>query len=248
MKSTVFGRIAGLPGWTALFVAGLLAPAPLAAQQSETPPRTVSVTGTGTVERAPERAVIMLAVETEAPAAQAASQANAQSMERVLGALRGAGIAAADIRTVSYRIEPIYAPQTREQTEPRITGYRAINMVRVQVDALDRLGQIIDTAIQAGANRVANLSFELRDWEAARTAALELAVASAQRQAAALARAAGQQLGEPLTISADMIGPPRPVPYAMAARAELAQASTPIETGTITVEVNVNVVYRLQSS
>jgi hypothetical protein len=222
---------------------GLLALAPLAlSAQQQPPPPTIKVDGTATVEREPERAVLVLAVETESPMAREAARANADAMARVTAELRRAAVPPAMIRTLSYRLDPVYAPP-REGVEPRIAGYRAVNMLQVTIDSIPRVGAIIDAAISAGANRVAGLSFELRDPEQARLAALELAMARARREAEAVARAAGRTLGAPIEIQ---IGGAPVFPRAFAAeRIAMAEAVTPVEGGTLTVSASVHVVFRL---
>lgn len=212
--------------------------------------RTITVTGTGVVEREPDQAVINLAVENMAQTADAAAQANAQTMERVIAALRRLGLERDQIRTVSYQLHPEYArdePRPGQQYEPRIVGYRAMNMVRVTLNDIRRVGEVIDAAISAGANRVTGLNFQLRDPERARVDALALAVQNARAEAQALAAALGETLGPALDVSTTgMI--PRPVPYmmdAIAARAEIATMPPPIEPGTLRVEATVTIVYRL---
>lgn len=231
--------------------AGLLLPACAArAQQPGTAPaayeRTVTVTGTGVVDREPDQAVIMLAVETSAPTAEAAAQANAEAMERLIAALRRLGLERDRIQTASYQLHPEYAREEPRpgQYEPRIVGYRAINMVRVTLDDITRVGEVIDTAIGAGANRVTGLHFQLRDPERARVDALGLAVRNARVEAEALAAALGQSLGPVLNVStAGMIPPPIPVP--MDRMESLAMRATPIEPGTVRVEATVTIVFRL---
>ena len=231
-----------------LLVLALL-PATAAAQQTPVEqPRTLTVNGVGTVEREPERAVLLLAVESEAPAARDASQQNAEKMQAVIAAIRGAGIPARDVRTVSYQLTPVYSrPPSEQGGTPRISAYRALNMVQVTVDSLPRVGPVIDAAIAAGANRVANLSVELRDNESARAEALERAVTAARQEAETVARATGQRLGEPLSISTSMVYPmPRPMAAMEMAQARMA-ADTPIEAGTLVVQATVNIVYKLES-
>jgi uncharacterized protein YggE len=223
----------------------LLVPAFAAAQERMEPP-TINVDATATIEREPDRAVVMLAVESEAPTAQAASQANANAMSRVLSGLRSAGLSSQSIRTVSVQLVPVYAPVGPSREEPpRIAGYRAINMVQVTVDSLTRVGRLIDSAIGSGANRVAGISFELKDPESARLAALEAAVQKARREAEVVAAAAGRALGEPISISLGGASyPPRPM-YAERAVAMAQAADTPIEGGTLEITATVHVVFRM---
>jgi uncharacterized protein YggE len=224
---------------------------PMAAAAQQPPaeqPRTLNVSGMGKVEREPEKAVVTLAVESEAATAREASQANATLMTAVVAAIQRGGIPARDIRTVSYQLNPVYSRPPAEGGTPRISAYRASNMVQVNVDTLARVGAVIDGAIAAGANRVTGLSFELRDYESARTEAIERAVENARREAEVVARAAGQRLGEPLTISTSMMYPtPPPMPMAESMVMMRQAADTPIEGGTLTVQANVHIVYKLET-
>ncbi|MGH7503903.1 MAG: SIMPL domain-containing protein [Longimicrobiales bacterium] len=231
-----------------LLVVAALVPSAGAAQAQEPPqPPTIVVDASAEVEREPERAVLVLAVESEGETARAASQTNANAMDGVLRALLEQGIERRLIRTLSYRLDPVYGHRVRPDSAPAIVGYRAVNMVQVTVDTIARLGGVIDASIAAGANRVAGLNYELRDPEQARLEALEQAVAKAKREAEVVARAAGQRLGDPINISMSSAIPmPRPMYDMAAARVEMAQAATPIEGGTITVTANVHIVYRLE--
>lgn len=213
------------------------------------PPRTITVSGTGTLHRTPDQAVVSLAVENQAPTARQAAQQNAEQMDRVVSALRQAGIAAARIRTQGYNLMPEYQyiqPSGPGQPgEQKLIGYRASNMVEVTVDAIPRVGAVIDAAIAAGANRAQGISFQLADPEGARREALRLAVANARLNAEALAQAAGQRLGSVLRLSMNVgvMQPPRPMLRAMSADASV--APTPVEPGEMDVTADVTAVYRL---
>jgi uncharacterized protein len=232
-----------------LILAVILA-VPVSASAQQVPvemPRTLSISATATVERAPDQAVILLAVESEGQTARAAATSNATKMDRMVAALKALGIPAAQIRTISYELQPQYSQENNR--EPRITSYRAVNQVQVTLDAIDRVGPVIDTALGAGANRVSNLSFGLKDVAGARLEALTKAVERAKREAEAIARAAGQTLGLPQSINADGYAPPSPRQpmYRMEmAMAQSAPPPTPVEGGTLEIGASVHIVYRLQ--
>ena len=218
------------------------------AQQTAPPERTVVVSASATVEREPERAVVMLAVESTGQTARAASQANATRMEAVVAALRRLGLTGRAVRTMAFELHPEYARQDRtsEGVQPRIIGYRASNMVQVTVDTVARVGGVIDAAIAAGANRVANLHFELRDPQAARTEALRLAVAKARSEAEAMTQAAGERLGAVLNMTTGGYAIPRYAAAMDMAEVRMAAAPTPIEAGTLSVVANVTITFRLE--
>ncbi|NIP83385.1 MAG: DUF541 domain-containing protein, partial [Gemmatimonadetes bacterium] len=163
-------------------------------------PRTLHVSATTSVQRAPDRATLHLAVETVAPEAREASSRNAALMEAVLEAVTALGIERSAIRTQRLDLRPRY-DRRPDAAEPEIIAYQATNQVRVRVDAVDRVGAVVDAAVGAGANRVTGISFELSDPESAYHEALEQAIAEARREAEVAAEALGETLGPPLQVS-----------------------------------------------
>lgn len=208
------------------------------------PPRTVTVSATASVQRRPDQAAVMVAVETHAQTAQAAVQQNAAHMNALMATLRKQGIPAEHIRTVGYDLSPEYEQRTGPSTgAPKIIGYRAQNTVQVVVDGVDKVGPLLDAVVASGANRIAGINFQLSDPLAARADALKAAVAQARREAEAVATAAGQRLGDVLDLSTGAEAPgPRPM---FAARAE-AMAPTPISPGQLEVSATVTAVYALE--
>lgn len=236
-----------------VLLAGMAAPAVAQQPPPQRPDRVINVNATGTIQREPEKAVITVAVESDAATAQAAAQANARKMEAVFAALRRIGIVPPKVRTIAYELHPQYQQPSRENPNPtlRVIGYRALNMVVVEVDTISRVGAVIDAAITAGANRVANLSFELRDVEAARLEALKLATAKARAEAEVLAAATGQRLGPPISISSSSYFEPRQYRMEAAMRGDVMAVApppppTPIEAGSLTITATVNIVYRME--
>lgn len=239
----------------------LLLPCALAAQEDSSPPR-ISVSGTGSVEVEPDRAVLHVAVESFAADAAAATTENAERMETLLAALRELGLSGDDVQTVSYTVRPEYrrdppdAPRrdmpvepAQPPGEPEIVGYRAINMVRVRIDDIDAVGGVIDEAIAAGGNRVAGLGFDLQNPDAARREALIDAVSIARAEAEVIAAALDGSVGAVLEASTSYsrpFGPPTPMAESMARSVEMDAARTPIERGTLEVQADVHLVFRLQ--
>lgn len=223
-----------------------------AAAQMQHPPAvpSVTVTSTGSVQVRPDEATVLLAVETVAPSAEEAADENAAKMTRIIDAVRGLGVAEENIQTTSYDLSPIYRQEPREPVqeprEPAIVGYRASNMVQVTLDDIEMPGRVIDAAINAGANRVAGLTFGISDPAEARTEALRLAVEDARAEAMAVAAAAGRSLGEVIRID---VGGDGYIPLARYGRMEAADVAmaTPVQPGDLTVSASVTMVYALRS-
>ena len=203
---------------------------------------TVQITATGSVTREPEQARLLLAVETFDKSARGATQQNAVKMNAVLSALKSPQLPDGQVQTVRYSLVP-ELEHDRGRSNPKPVGYTARNMVQATVDSLGRVGEIIDIVTEAGVNRVASLTFHLRDPEAAHLEALEAAMASARARAGTLAAAAGQRLGPPLRI---VTGEAHRPSEAMHVKSFRAAGDTPIESGTIQVTARVTIHYELR--
>ena len=186
-------------------VAALLALAPFAlvAQQPGMPevPQLV-VAGYGQIAVPPDRATIDVAVETRAPTAAAAASRNARRVREVLDTLRARGVAASDVATVAYAVQPEYASSGRGQ--PTLRGYVANNVVRVETAAMDPVGALIDAALAAGADRINDVRFRSSRYTSLRDSATAIAVSNARRTAEAMARASGGQLGALLEVRGEL--------------------------------------------
>ena len=211
--------------------------------QQEVGPGWIQVNGTGSVPVSPDRARLSFAMETRATAAGDAAGANADAMDAVLRALRGAGFTGLELETFGYTLRPEYSVTNDRQTR-EIIAYTAVNNVGATLEDVDAVGRVIDVAIGAGANRVSGISFYAADTEEARREALALAVQSARAEAAIMAESLGYTLGAPLEVNG---GAQRPIPRPMAAEAMVSMraADTPIEVGDQTVTASVSIRFAL---
>ncbi|WP_246372049.1 SIMPL domain-containing protein [Marilutibacter penaei] len=201
----------------------------------------LSVSATGEARRNPDIATLSTGVVTRAAGADAAMQANATQMEAVMAALRGAGIAARDIRTSGVNLYPQYR---HEGDTPTITGYQASNTVDVTVRDIGSLGEVIGTLVDAGANQVHGPSFDVDDKTGALDEARRDAVEQARARAAVYADALGLRVRRIVSLGEGGGRMPGPVPMMAMARAEKA-ASPPISPGESTLSVTLDVVFEL---
>lgn len=173
---------------------------PLAAPglAQDAPTRTISVTGTGTVEAAPDMATVMIGVTTQGATAAEALTANTAATEAVIARLTASGIEARDMQTSNLMINPNWSGY--DSSSPTISGYVASNMLTVRVRALEATGAILDAAVADGANTLNGLTFGLADPEPAYDEARKEAVADAKAKADLLAMAAGVKLGQVVSI------------------------------------------------
>lgn len=183
----------------------------------------------GEARIAPDRATILLGVETRAATAQAAGSENAQRQRAVIDTLKALGIPAERIRSTEYTMYPEYVYDNEGQRR-RITGYIARNTVQVEVRDIARVGPAIDAALAKGANTVNSLQFESSKADSVRRGALGEAVRKARADADAMASAAGRCIADVIELStSEMV---RPVMMAMGRAADTMEAApTPIEPG-----------------
>jgi hypothetical protein len=246
--------------WIAIVVLGLAAalflplrPDPSAAQEPEAddaPRRTVTVSGTGQVTAEPDLVVIRVGVDTQAKEAAAALDENSEQMQDVIDALEAAGVAEDDIRTQTVSLFRVYEQPRVEVSQPltqtqRIIAFQASNIVEVRSEDLEAFGELLDTTVQAGGNRIEGIRFEVTDPAALLDQARQAAWADAQHKAEQLAESAGLQLGEVWTIT-EFSRTPRPFADEAAGAAERAAAAVPIEPGTQTLELDINVTWLLE--
>jgi uncharacterized protein YggE len=223
------------------FLAALaLAPAagaPALAQSAERfAATTLDVTGHGEAHAPPDMATIQLGVVTQGPTAADAMHANADAMSHVVEALKARGVDAKDIQTSSLTLTPQYA--YGQNTAPRLSAYQASNLVTVTANDLARLGPVVDAVVNAGATSVSQIRFGLKAPGAAANLARFAAVKELQDKAAIYADAAGYHVRRLVNIS-EATAVSGPTPRVFAAAAVAAPAPTPIETGQITVTVDV---------
>lgn len=202
----------------------------------------VSVSAHGEASRAPDIASLSAGVVTQAADAQAATRANAEQMERVMAAVRRAGIAERDVQTSGVNVHPQY--RHVRDAEPTISGYQASNTVNIKVRDIARLGQVMDALVASGANQVHGPGFDIDDRDAVQDEARRAALEKAQARASMYAQALGLRVRRIVSISeGGGMGPPMPM-MAMA-RADKAESSTPIAPGESTLGVNLDVVFEL---
>ena len=170
-----------------------------AQEAASEPLRTINVTGKGEVILTPDIATVSIGVRSEGEdAAKAVAENNAKS-EAVVEALKDAGVDEEDIQTTNFNIYP--QQQYDDQGKIQDTFYIVENSVRVTVRDLDNIGELLNAAVEAGANSIYGVQFDVEDDESARSDARQAAVDDAQKQAEELAEAAGVGLGRVQSIS-----------------------------------------------
>ena len=206
--------------------------------------RTLSVSGSGQANLAPDIAYIYVGVHTENPTAAAGVTENNTQTQKVIQAIKDFGIDEKDIRTTNFSIYPQdkYDPQTGTPTGDKT--YVVDNTVYVTVHKLDQLGDLLDTVVSAGANTVNSVQFDVADKAAALKQARADAVKDAEAQAKSLAEAAGLSVGDIQSIG--FFDNSQPIFEGKGGGVAADAASIPIQPGQLTFTVTVNIAYAIK--
>jgi len=173
---------------------------------------TVSFSGEGKVVAKPDIAKVNLSIVTDALTSKAAQDENSKKSKAITDYLKKQNIDDKDIKTTGYNIYPQYKyPQYGGQ--PTITGYQVNQSMEVRVRDLDKVSNILDGVVGAGANVVNQLSFEIDNPDALKAEARAKAIADAKKKANELQSQVGISLGKIVNFSENTGGYPVPIYY-----------------------------------
>ena len=231
-----------------LMLGALSLAAPAAAQQASI---TQTITGTrldinatGEVTRVPDVAVITAGVVTRSATATGALQDAAGRIQRVLAALKSAGVADRDIQTSNVSLNPEY--RYPENQSPQLVGYTASNQLTIRFRDIRNSGKILDALVAQGANQINGPDLTIDKPEAALDEARANAIAIGRARAELYARSLGLRVVRVVSVSeSGGYAPPPPAPpMPMMARADM--ASSKIVPGEQKLQVSVAMTFELQ--
>lgn len=207
-------------------------------------PRTLNVSGVGIMYLTPDIVYINIGVNTQRENAAEAVDLNKTQTNAVIQAIKDFGVAEKDIRTTNFSIwsNPQYDPSGQ------ITGtmYVVDNTVNVTVRDLEKLGDLLDAAVSAGANSIYSIQFDVEDKAAATKEARAKAVENAKTEAQELADTAGVTLVEIKDIN---YYESSPTPYFEGkggGGGAAVESAVPIQPGQLAISVTVNVTYTIK--
>lgn len=205
------------------------------------PSQAITVAGTGTVTTTPDRADFSFGTHTQRKTAKAAAAATAVKMQKIIDALKKAGLEKRDIQTQQVSI---YAQYTSGGT---LEGYIASNSVVAKIRNIDRAGVVIDAAVAAGSTNVWGPSLFRSDQQTLARSALKAAVSDARAKAQAIAAASGTSVGRVVSvIEHGAIAPAAPAAATTGSTTGGVPAPsvpTPVQPGEQSVEATVSVTF-----
>ncbi|NLG75116.1 MAG: SIMPL domain-containing protein [Xanthomonadaceae bacterium] len=229
----------------ALLMIGILAVSPFA-NAAESGVRTVTVSGQGEIQAEPDKAIVLLGIESRRPKLEEARAEVARVVDEALKLTRDLKIDQKYVRATRINVQPEYNWDNTAR-ERHLIGYYVSRQIEVDLRDLDKLGQLLERAVDLGVNQVSEPQLDSSKRRELEREALAKAVQDARLNAEAVAKAAGARLGAPRTISASSGFVPPPMPYqkrTMAAMAESDAAGT-YQSGEMSFTGNVQVEYDL---
>lgn len=220
---------------------------PAYAESGDSLQNTISVTGSGEISIKPDMAYLSLGVQTTASTAKQAQSLNAAAIQKLSNALKTTWkIAAADIQTSQFYVQPNYSYNDKEGQ--KINGYIALHTLRVKYSQLDNIGQLLDSASEAGANQIGDITFTVENQDPYQEQVINKAMANAGLKANAIAKAANRQLGSVISVvqSSSAAAPVFEHNVAYSSVTADAAAKTAIEAGQISVSTTLSVQYQMK--
>ena len=200
----------------------------------------IRVTGTATIEKAPDIAIARIGVQTYNKEVEPAVADNNKKTDAVITALLGHGVEEKDIQTTSFNV---YPERDYNKNPAEIIGYRVDNVVSVILRNLDSIGESLQAAIEAGANNINGLSFTLDDPEPLKQEARVKAIEDARQRAETMAEAAEIEVGKVISINELSSGYISPVGASY--DAAVYKNEVPIEPGEVKLTVQIEVVFAI---
>lgn len=206
---------------------------------AEDAPRTLTVTGTGTVTAAADTATLYVVIDSEGPTAGQAARDNGRTAAEVKRAVVAAGAAEDELTTANYTLRPEY-----DEKRPRtIRTYRAQHSLKVVVRDAALAGAVSDAALAAGAGRIGSVVFSLADQTPYQTEALQRAAAGARKESERIAAALGASITGVLSATTSVRSHP---PRGLLRNASAKEENTALVPEKQDITATVTIVYEIE--
>ena len=197
----------------------------------------------------PDEAEVYIRIVNEGADAEAVQDENKEMTNSVISALKAKGVRSDEIETSRYSLNPRY---NWDKGVREITGYEAQHVLKVTTTDLEEIGELIDSAVAAGANSIQDIQFTLSESAEKKfnKEALEKASGNAKDKADAIADSLDVKIVKLSRVSESSVGyASYRYDYPMMAMAEdeamAGGAPTPISPEKVTVRASVTLIYEM---
>lgn len=209
---------------------------------------TLFVTGSATAKSKPDKVTISLGVESTNSKAKTALATNSELMNKIINALKIAGVGENETSTSSFTITP-NRDYTIDRNQGELVGFTVSNTIQIDSYKINDSSKWIDIAVSSGVNNVNNIYFSMSDkkLEGIKNELLKEAIDGAKEKADIAASALGLKIVGIKTVNIDQATPSftGPTLYAAESSKMNGASPTPIITGEQQISMNVNISYLL---
>lgn len=211
--------------------------------------KTLFVTGSATTQTKPDKVTVSLGVETTNAKAKTALAANSELMNKIINALKIAGVSENETSTSSFTITP-NRDYTIDKDLGKLVGFTVSNSIQIDSYNVNDSSEWIDISVASGANNVNNIYFSVSDkkLEGIKNELLKEAIGNAREKADIAASTLGLEITGIKTINIDQATPffTGPMPYGVESlKSDAASLATPIIAGEQDISMTVSIVFLL---
>ena len=208
----------------------------------------VSVIGKGEISVKPDIAYLFIGINSEGKTAAEAQKSNATKMQSLTNLLKKTWkLESKDIQTNQFYVQPDYTYSDKDGR--KLKGYTASHSLKISYRDLDKIGELLDSAVKVGVNQIDNIQFSIENRDTFETKVIEKAMANANLKAGAIAKVTGRSLGKVLSVSQGNVT--EPVRYyekmydISTANSVAEKSSSSVESGEIKLTTELTVHYQL---
>lgn len=210
-------------------------------------PNTIAVNGMAEQEVAPDMAYVDIGINVAADDAETARAEEAKIAQQIRRSLLGLAITDNDLKNTGYYLHQNYRIDRDGKRTP--DKYMLNSSIQITVKDLDKLSQVIDNTVKAGATNISNITFALSSKNIVQRQLLAAAVENAREKAAVVANAGSRTLGNMLSADVNSVDGAAVVAYGankLRSSAPMAdEAATELAPGKIKLNARVQVVFAL---
>lgn len=160
----------------------------------------LQASGSAMVRAAPTLVVLRLGCSYTRSTPTVAKQLAEATGRKLMNAVRKAGVPSNEIQTSDFRLGSGY------DSDQKLTNWTCTNLLEIRIKEVAKASDILETALNAGANSVQGIDYTIEELQELRAKARDQACQVAKAKAEQLARNFGAKLGKPLSISEDYPG------------------------------------------
>lgn len=213
----------------------------------------ITVQGTGEVYAKPDLALTTFSVVTDAETVAEAISENTGKMNAVIAAVKADGVEEKDLKTTYFNISPRYEWRSEfcsysycPPGERILVGYEVNQSLEVKIRDMEKIGTIIQSATDAGANEVGNLQLTVDQQDELKNQARGEAIDEARTKAKELASELGVRLLGVSSFSENNVIPYYGLEKATAAGMGGGMEAPQIQTGENKISVTVYITYKIR--